>query len=94
MEHLNKRKPNLLFFWFLLPFILYGGYAVGKLEGDRISMLSVTILLLVFGLFTWTQTLVILLICTIMFCLPEGMGLLIVGLTFLRVKIMDSMSTR
>ncbi len=38
MEHLNKRKPNLLFFWFLLPFILYGGYAVGKLEGERISI--------------------------------------------------------
>ena len=38
MEHLNKRKPNLLFFWFLLPFILYGGYAVGKLEGEHISI--------------------------------------------------------
>ena len=23
MEHLNKRKPNLLFFWFLLPFVHY-----------------------------------------------------------------------
>ena len=23
MEHLSKRKPNLLFFWFLLPFIIY-----------------------------------------------------------------------
>ncbi len=23
MEHLNKRKPSLLFFWFLLPFLLY-----------------------------------------------------------------------
>ena len=38
MEHLNKRKPNLLFFWFLLPFILYGGYAVGKLEGEQITI--------------------------------------------------------
>ena len=32
MEHLNKRKPNLLFSWFLLPFVLYGGYAVGRLK--------------------------------------------------------------
>ena len=38
MEHLNKRKPNLLFFWFLLPFILYGGYAVGKMEGEKITI--------------------------------------------------------
>ena len=38
MEHLQKRKPNLLFFWFLLPFILYTGYAVGKLEGEQINI--------------------------------------------------------
>lgn len=38
MEHLYKRKPNLLFFWFLLPFLLYTGYAVGKLEGEEISI--------------------------------------------------------
>ena len=38
MEHLNKRKPNLLFFWFLLPFVLYGGYAVGTLEGTKINI--------------------------------------------------------
>lgn len=41
MEHLNKRKPNLLFFWFLLPFILYGGYAAGKLEGEQITIENV-----------------------------------------------------
>ena len=38
MEHLNKRKPNLLFFWFLLPFLLYISYAVGKLEGAEINI--------------------------------------------------------
>ena len=38
MEHLNKRKPNLLFFWFLLPFLLYTGYTVGKLEGEQVSI--------------------------------------------------------
>ena len=38
MEHLNKRKPNLLFFWFLLPFLLYAGYTVGKLEGEQVSI--------------------------------------------------------
>jgi len=46
MEHLNKRKPNLLFFWFLLPFVLYGGYAVGKLEGERISIENIREMLL------------------------------------------------
>ena len=38
MEHLNKRKPNLLFFWFLLPFVVYGGYGIGKMEGEQISI--------------------------------------------------------
>ena len=38
MEHLQRRKPNLLFFWFLLPFVLYTGYAIGKLEGDQITI--------------------------------------------------------
>ena len=38
MVHLNKQKPNLLFFWFLLPFLFYTGYAVGKLEGEEISI--------------------------------------------------------
>ena len=46
MEHLNKRKPNLMFFWFLLPFVLYTGYAVGKLEGESISIENVRELLL------------------------------------------------
>ena len=46
MEHLNKRTPNLLFFWFLLPFVLYGGYAVGRLEGDQISIENVREMLL------------------------------------------------
>ena len=46
MEHLNKRKPNLLFFWFLLPFIFYGGYAVGKLEGEPISIENIREMLL------------------------------------------------
>lgn len=46
MEHLNKRKPNLLFFWFLLPFIFYGGYAIGKLEGEQISIENIREMLL------------------------------------------------
>ena len=46
MEHLNKRKPNLLFFWFLLPFLLYAGYAVGKLEGKQISISNLQEMLL------------------------------------------------
>ena len=41
LEHLNKRKPNLLFFWFLLPFVLYTGYAVGKLGGESVSIENV-----------------------------------------------------
>jgi len=46
MEHLNKRKPNLLFFWFLLPFLLYAGYAVGKLEGEQITISNLQEMLL------------------------------------------------
>ena len=46
MEHLNKRKPNLLFFWFLLPFVVYGGYAIGKMEGEQISIDNVRAVLL------------------------------------------------
>lgn len=46
MEHLNKRKPNLLFFWFLLPFVLYSGYTVGKLEGTKVTISNLQELLL------------------------------------------------
>ena len=46
MEHLNKRKPNLLFFCFLLPFVLYGGYAIGKLEGTKVTISNLQDILL------------------------------------------------
>ena len=38
MEHLKKQKPNLKFFYFLIPFLLYVAYAVGRLEGEMISI--------------------------------------------------------
>ena len=52
-------------------------------------MIFVTLLLLVFGLFTWTQTLVVVLIGVSMFWLPEGIALVVLGLTFVQAKLRD-----
>ena len=52
-------------------------------------MVFVTLLLLVFGLFTWTQTLVVVLIGVSMFWLPEGIALVVLGLTFVQAKLRD-----
>ena len=46
MEHLNKRKPKLLFFWFLLPFLLYTGYTVGKMQGEQVSIENIRVIFL------------------------------------------------
>ena len=56
-------------------------------------MLSTTVLLLVFGLFTWGRTLVVALICASMFWLPEGMSLIVLTLGVLQGKVMDMVDT-
>ena len=52
-------------------------------------MIFVTLLLLIFGLFTWTQTLVVVLMGVSMFWIPEGIALLLFGLTFVQAKLRD-----
>ena len=56
-------------------------------------MLFTTVLLLVFGLFTWGRTLVVALICASMFWLPEGMSLIVLTLGVLQGKVMDMVDT-
>ena len=56
-----------------------------------VLMIFVTVLLLIFGMFTWAQTLVVLLIGASMFWVPEGLGLALLGLTFVQAKLMDLM---
>ena len=52
-------------------------------------MIFVTLLLLIFGLFTWMQTGVVVLIAVSMFWLPEGIGLVVYGLCFAQAKLRD-----
>lgn len=54
-----------------------------------VLMIFVTLLLLIFGLFTWTQTLIVVLICVSMFWIPEGIALVILGMTFVQAKLRD-----
>ena len=56
-------------------------------------ILFVTVLLLAFGLFTWGRTIVVTVICASMFWLPEGLGLIIMGLSVVQVKVMDMVDT-
>ena len=56
-------------------------------------ILFVTVLLLAFGLFTWGRTIIVAVICASMFWLPEGIGLIIMGLSVVQVKVMDMVDT-
>ena len=52
-------------------------------------MIFVTLLFLIFGLFTWTQTLVVVLIGVSIFWIPDGIVLVLLGLTFVQAKLRD-----
>ena len=52
-------------------------------------MIFVTLVLLGFGLFTWAKTLVVVLISVSMFWLPEGIALVVLGLTFIQANLRD-----
>ena len=56
-------------------------------------ILFVTVLLFAFGLFTLGRTIVVTVICASMFWLPEGIGLIIMGLSVMQVKVMDMVDT-
>ena len=56
-------------------------------------ILFVTVLLFAFGLFTLGRTIVVVVICASTFWLPEGIGLIIMGLSVVQVKVMDMVDT-
>jgi len=63
------------------------------LKGISVLMIFVTVLLLIFGLFTWTRSLVVLLIAGSMFWIPEGMAFMTLGLSYVQawlVNLMDA----
>ena len=47
------------------------------------------VLLLIFGLFSWTKTLIVLLIAGSMFWVPEGMAAVVLGLSYVQGMLMD-----
>ena len=63
------------------------------LKGISALMIFTTILLLFFGLFTWTRTLVVLAIAGSMFWIPELLAAVVFGLSTVQAKLMDLMDT-
>ena len=58
-----------------------------------VLMIFVALLLLIFGLFTWMQTAVVILIGMSMFWLSEGIALAVYALAFAQAKLLDLMNT-
>ena len=52
-------------------------------------MIFATLLFLIFGLFTWTRTLVVLAIAGCMFWVPEFLAAFILGLSAIQAKLMN-----
>ena len=52
-------------------------------------MVFVSLILLVFGLFTWMQTLTVIMIGVSMFWIPEGIAIIVLGLSFIQAKLRD-----
>ena len=61
------------------------------LKGISAVMIFVTVLLVIFGLFSWTKTLIVLLIAGIMFWVPDLLAAAILGLSAMQAKLMDLM---
>ena len=61
------------------------------LKGISAVMIFVTVLLLIFGLFSWTKTLIVLLIAGSMFWVPDLLAAAIFGLSAMQAKLMDLM---
>lgn len=61
------------------------------LKGISAVMIFVTVLLLIFGLFSWTKTLIVLLIAGIMFWVPDLLAAAIFGLSAMQAKLTDLM---
>ena len=52
-------------------------------------LIFVTLLFLIFGLFTWTRTLVVLAIAGCMFWIPELLALVVLGLSAVQAKLIE-----
>lgn len=52
-------------------------------------LIFVTLLFLIFGLFTWTRTLVVLAIAGCMFWAPELLAAFVLGLSVIQAKLMN-----
>lgn len=63
------------------------------LKGISAMMIFVTLLLLIFGLFSWTRTLVVLAIAGSMFWVPEGLAATVLGLSVVQARLMNLMDT-
>ena len=61
------------------------------LKGISAVMIFVTVLLLIFGLFSWTKTIIVLLIAGSMFWVPDLLAAAIFGLSAMQAKLMDLM---
>ena len=61
------------------------------LKGISAVMIFVTVLLLIFGLFSWTKTLIVLLIAGSMLWVPDLLAAAIFGLSAMQAKLMDLM---
>ena len=61
------------------------------LKGISAVMIFVTVLLLIFGLFSWTKTIIVLLIAGSMFWVPDFLAVAIFGLSAVQAKLMDLM---
>ena len=59
------------------------------LKGISAMMIFVTLLLLIFGLFSWTRTLVVMTIAGSMFWIPELFAAVVLGLSAVQAKLMD-----
>lgn len=63
------------------------------LKGISAMMIFVTLLLLIFGLFSWTRTLVVLAIAGSMFWVPEVLAATVLGLSVVQARLMNLMDT-
>ena len=102
---MTKRSPRVLTWIVCIPLMILIGSlqavgtvltAISAIVFKTISslMIFVTLLLLAFGLFTWAQTLLVVLISVSIFWLPEGIALVVLGLTFIQSKLRDLLDCR
>ena len=105
MTNIGTRGIRMLTWFVCVPLMVLIGIvqavgtvltAISAVVFKTISALIifVTLLLLTFGLFTWMQTLTVVLIGVSMFWIPEGIAVVVLGLTFMQAKLRDLIESR